>query len=34
MLHDRLFFCIDRLVSIVVGRFFDLFFFLRCFGER
>src|SRR5271156_1795561 len=33
---DRLFFCIDRLVSIVVGRFyaFDSFFFLRCFGER
>jgi hypothetical protein len=36
MFYDRLFFCINRLVSIVVGRFyiFDFFFFLRYFEER
>jgi hypothetical protein len=36
MLYDRLFFYINRLVSIVVGKFyaFDFFFFLRYFGKR
>jgi hypothetical protein len=34
--YNRLFFYIDRLVSIVVERFyvFDLFFFLRRFGKN
>jgi hypothetical protein len=37
ILYNRLFFYIDRLVSIVVGRFYVFnffFFFLRCFGEN
>jgi hypothetical protein len=34
--HDRLFLYINKLVSIVVERFyvFNFFFFLRYFGER
>jgi hypothetical protein len=33
---DRLFFYIDKFVSIVVGKFyiFDFFFFLRCLGKK